>query len=104
MSMPTREELRWKFRPVDGLETEAHRQLVIEAVLEASPEITQEIIARLEGRMNAARAALRRVLARRQLTPSRDEDARIEVCVDLAILERWHGQAVTAVTIAEALE
>jgi hypothetical protein len=104
MSMPTREDTRWKFRQVDGLETEAYRQYVIEAVLEASPEITQEIIARLERRMNEARAALHRVLARRQLVPSKDDDARIEACADLATLARWLDQTITAVTVAEALE
>src|SRR6185295_68978 len=31
----------------------------------------------LEGRLTATRASLRRVLARRQLTPSKDDDARI---------------------------
>jgi len=39
---------------------------------------------RLEGRLTEARAGLRRVLARRQLTPSKDDDARIEACTDLA--------------------
>jgi hypothetical protein len=29
------------------------------------------------------------VLARRQLTPSKDDDARIEACMNFAILERW---------------
>jgi len=32
------------------------------------------------------------------------EDARIEACTDLAILERWLDRAVTAVSVADALE
>jgi hypothetical protein len=43
------------------------------------------------------------VLARRQLTPSKQDDARIEACTELAILERWLDQAVTAVSVADAL-
>jgi hypothetical protein len=46
---------------------------------------------------------LRRVLARRQLTPSRNDDARIEACTGIATLERWHDQAVTAVSVSDAL-
>jgi hypothetical protein len=46
---------------------------------------------------------LRRVLARRQLTLSRDDDARIEACTDLATLERWLDQAITAVTVSDAM-
>jgi hypothetical protein len=58
---------------------------------------------RLEGRLTEARAALRRVLARCQLAPSKDDDARIEACTDLAILERWLDRAVTAVSASDAL-
>ena len=50
-----------------------------------------------------ARKALRRVLAGRQLTPNPADSARIETCSDLATLERWHDQAVTARSAAEAL-
>jgi hypothetical protein len=57
-----------------------------------------------EGRLLEARAALRRVLARRLLTPSQGEDARIEGCADLATLERWLDRSVTAVSVADALE
>jgi hypothetical protein len=43
------------------------------------------------------------VLAVRLLTPSQEEDARIEACTDLATLKRWHIQAVTAATVSDAL-
>lgn len=57
----------------------------------------------MEGRLTEARAALRRVLARRQLTPSKDDDARIDACADLSTLERWLDRAVTAVSASDAL-
>jgi hypothetical protein len=65
------------------------------------PRPQQQLI--VEGRLTEARASLRRVLARRQLTPSKDEDARIEACTDLTTLQRWHDQAVTAASVLEAL-
>jgi hypothetical protein len=101
MSMPTRQELLSRFGEVDDPEIEARRQHILEVLLEASPRTQQQL--RLEGRLTEARAALRRVLARRQLSPSKDDDARIEACTDLATLERWHDQAVTAVSVSDAL-
>jgi hypothetical protein len=44
------------------------------------------------------------VLARRQLTPSQDDDTRIEACTDLATLEGWLDRAVTAVSVSDVLE
>jgi hypothetical protein len=110
MSMPTRQELLSRFGKVDDPEIEARRQHILDVLLEASPKTQQQLIDKgikeglLEGRLTEARAALRRVLARRQLTPSMDDDARIEACTDLAILERWHDRAVTALSVSDALE
>jgi len=50
-----------------------------------------------------ARAALSRVLARRNLTLRQEQEAGIAACEDLATLERWHDQAVTAASADEAL-
>jgi hypothetical protein len=75
------------------------RQRILDGLLEASPQTQQQLI--VEGRLTEARASLRRVLARRQLTPSKDDDARIEACTDLATLERWHDRAVTAISVAD---
>jgi hypothetical protein len=58
---------------------------------------------RNEGRLTQARAAVRRVLAARKLTPNRGDEARIDTCTDLATLERWLDQALTAQSVAEAL-
>jgi hypothetical protein len=58
---------------------------------------------RLEGQLTEARKALRCVLAGRQLTLSQNDDARIDACPDLATLERWLDQAITARSGAEAM-
>jgi len=101
MSMPTRQELLWRFGKSEDPEVEARRQHILDVLLEASPQTQQQLFDR--GRLAEARAALRRVLARRQLAPSQDEDARIEVCTDLATLERWLDRAVTAISVSDAL-
>ena len=118
MSTLAREDLLWRFGKVEDPEIEARRQRILEVLLEASRQTQQKLIekgiekgigqgieqGRLEGRLTEARAALRRVLARRQLTPSQDGDARIEACTDLATLERWLDRAVTAASVSDALQ
>jgi hypothetical protein len=126
MSRPTRQELLERFGRVDDPEIEARRQEILEALLEGSPQTQQRLIdkglerglekglesglekglerGRLEGQLTEARKALRRVLAGRQLALSQTDDARIEDCTDLATLERWHDQAITARTAAEAMK
>jgi hypothetical protein len=109
MSMPTREELLRRFGPVEDPEIEARRQHILKVLLEQDPKMRQQLIDTgvekgvLEGRLTATRASLRRVLARRELTLTKDDDARIDACTDLAILERWLDRAITAVSVAEAL-
>jgi hypothetical protein len=118
---------------LDDPEVRARRHRLVEALLEAEPEIRQQLIdagmekglerglekgmekglergmekglekGLLEGRRTEARTALRRVLARRHLTPSVDDDARIEACTDLGILERWLDRSVTAARMADVL-
>ena len=110
MSMPTRQELLSRFPKVDDPEIEARRQHIIEVMLETRPEMRQQLIdqgiekGELRGQLLEIRTALRRVLARRQLTPTEVENARIEDCSDLATLERWHDRAVTATSVADALQ
>jgi hypothetical protein len=105
MSMPTREELLQRFGPVEDPEIEARRQHILKVLLEQDPKMRQQLIdtgiekGLLEGRLTATRASLRRVLARRQLTPSKDDDA----CTDLATLERWLDRAITAVSVSDVL-
>ena len=59
---------------------------------------------RLEGRIEERRAALRRVLAVRKLGLNADGEARINACMDLAMLQRWLDQAALAATADEALQ
>jgi len=105
MSMPTRQELLWRFGKVDDPEIEARRQHILDVLLEASPQTQQQLMEKgiTKGRLTEARAALRRVLARRHLAPSRDDDTRIEACTDLPTLERWLDLAVTAASASDAL-
>lgn len=56
-----------------------------------------------EGRAITLRAAVRRVLARRGLSLSPEQDARIEACSDPTTLERWLDEAAVASSAAEAL-
>jgi hypothetical protein len=58
---------------------------------------------RQEGLLIGTRDSLRRVLVGRQLTPSKDDDARIDACTDLATLERWLDRAITAPSVSDAL-
>jgi Uma2 family endonuclease len=55
------------------------------------------------GRLVEASLALRRVLVRRKIELSAEEDARIRACADLATLERWHDLAIDAASAEEAL-
>jgi hypothetical protein len=106
MSTLAREELLWRFGKAEDPEVEARRQHILKVLLEASPQTKQELIdeGRLEGRLAEARDALRQVLMQRQLTPTKDEDASIEACTDLATLKHWHNRAVTAATVSDALK
>jgi hypothetical protein len=56
-----------------------------------------------QGKLNQARAALRQVLAARQLNVGADQETRMGECTDIETLERWLRQAITAATTAEAL-
>ena len=109
MSMPTRQELLERFGPADDPRIKARRQYIVEALLEWIPETQQRLIdqGRAEGmekgRLTEARAALRRVLARRKVALRRADKARIDACVDLPTLERWLDQAITARTASEAM-
>jgi len=109
MSTPTHEELLWRFGPVEDPAIEARRQRLLDFLLETSPQKKQQLRqeaqleGQLEGRLTATRAFLRRVLAGRQLTPSKDDDARIDACTDLATLERWLDRASNATNGSDVL-
>lgn len=75
---------------------------VRDLLFQLEPSYKEDLIS--EGRLAEARSALRRVLVRRRFVLRPEEDARIDACRDLATLERWHDQAVTAGSVGEALE
>ncbi|XXX73382.1 hypothetical protein WMF30_37655 [Sorangium sp. So ce134] len=101
MSPKTREDLLRRFARVDDPEIEARRQWILQALLDESPEVKDQLIE--QGQLTAARAALRRVLARRGLALSAALEAQIDACSELATLERWHDQAMTADSAEGAL-
>jgi hypothetical protein len=105
MSPLTQEELLWRFGKAEDPEIEARRQRILDFLLETSPQKKQQLRqeGQLEGRLTEARAALRRVLVGRQLTTSPDDDARIDACTDLTILERWLDRAITATRVSDVL-
>jgi hypothetical protein len=55
------------------------------------------------GQLGEARRLVLRVLARRGLPVSAEQQARVEACSDLATLERWHDLAITAASADDAL-
>ena len=57
-----------------------------------------------EGRLEQAKVSLRRLLARRQLALSPEQDARIGACTSLETLEHWLDGAVDAASTDAALE
>ena len=56
------------------------------------------------GQFDHARASLRRVLSKRGLAPTPEQERRIDECADLGALDRWLDAAVVAATSAEALD
>lgn len=83
-------------------EVESRRQEILHSLLDGSPQVRQQLIEK--GQLVAMRDALRRVLAQRRFTLSPDDEARVEACDDLATLQRWLAQVVTAISAAEALQ
>ncbi|WP_156338929.1 hypothetical protein [Chondromyces crocatus] len=109
----SREELERKFPPTDDPIRLENRRQLIWLLLATTPQLKQELLAegrlkglleaRLEGRLIQARASVRQVLSSRGLTLSPAEEDQIEACADLVTLVRWHEQAISATTVAEAL-
>lgn len=112
-TMLTQEWLEQFARPDEDPEIAANQQRILQVFLDAHPQVKERLVDEgiekgiekgvEKGRVTEARAALRRVLALRQLVLSPEDEARIEACTELKILERWLDQAVTAATVAEAL-
>jgi uncharacterized ferritin-like protein (DUF455 family) len=58
---------------------------------------------RVAGALAEARRAVSRVLSRRGLAVTAEQQAKLDTCEDLATLERWLDQAITAASADEAL-
>jgi hypothetical protein len=106
MSNAVRKQVELYMEP-DSPEMRERQRHLAKMLLRLDPELKREILS--EGRSEAlsegclveARSALRRVLARRGLVVRPKDDARVDACTDLALLERWHDDAVVAKTAAE---
>ena len=59
---------------------------------------------RVEGQLATARASLRRVLAKRGLAATVEQELRIDACEELAVLERWLDGAIVATSAAEVFD
>ncbi|WP_437980354.1 hypothetical protein [Sorangium sp. So ce117] len=99
------DDLLRRFARSDDPEIEARRRWILRFLLAHSPEGKKLLIEHAieRGQLIGARAALRRVLARRGLALSAPLEAQIDACSELATLERWLDQAVTATTADDAL-
>jgi len=97
----------------DEPEVRARQRHLVQILLAKDPElkleVTQELRAeerkkaRRRGRLDEARAILRRILARRGVELSADAEARIDACMTLATVEHWIDEAVVASSAAEVL-
>lgn len=111
VTMPTslKEEVMRYLPPTDDPERIALRLRLLRVAVEATPGLKESFLdegKRLgvdEGRRAEARRAVRRVLEKRGLSLSDAQSATLAGCADLAFLERWHEQAITAATVDEAL-
>lgn len=75
-------------------------------MIQESPGLQEALLVdegRHEGQLVEAREGLRRVLAKRRLGASLEDEARIAACANLATLHRWLDQAIDAPSAAEAL-
>jgi hypothetical protein len=97
MSITVQKDILERYRQSSDPEARARQLALAKTLIELNPEVAQPL------RLDEARPALRHVLARRGLVTSTEDDARIEACTDLATLRRWHDEAVTAASAAEAL-
>lgn len=84
---------------------------IVRTFVDLIPGLREELIqwaceedAFQQGRIDQARESLRLVLRRRGLTPTTEQDARIDACADLGTLRRWLDQAIDAPTADEALQ
>lgn len=95
------EMVRWISTKTDDPVMNERKRRAVRIFMETTPEVRDELVD--EGRLGEAREGLRRVLAKRKLVPSPEDEARIAACADVVTLHRWHDQAIDAPSAAEAL-
>lgn len=105
MSNSAREDILRYVPQTDDPEIRARQRHVARVLLDIDPELRDEVTQEAldEGGLRAAREGLRRVLARRGLTLTAEQEASIQACRELATLERWLEEAVVAPSAADAL-
>lgn len=109
VSDPVRDELLERFGPTDDPVVIERTRRMVRVFLRNDAELLRQVTAEVvkedsdEVRLAEARALLGRLLVRRGLTPTADQQACVDACADLSTLHRWHDQAVTAVSVDEAL-
>lgn len=109
VSDPVRDELLERFGPTDDPVVIERTRRMVRVFLRNDAELLRQVTAEVvkedfdEVRLAEARALLGRLLVRRGLTPTADQQACIDACADLSTLHRWHDQAVTAASVDEAL-
>jgi hypothetical protein len=102
MSTAAQEDLRsYVFPKTDDPVIRARQRMIAEWAVESSPETREKLI--VEGRLEEARSSLRHVLALRGLALSAEEEGRVDACVHLDTLRRWHDQAVVSAGASDAL-
>lgn len=99
VSPKVREDLRRRFARSDEPEVAARQMETLDWLLSEFPEKKTKLVKK--GSRAEARKVLRRVLARRSLVLEPEQDARIDACKDIATLERWIDEAVTAASVTE---
>lgn len=83
-------------------EREAAHEATLKNLLQRRGFASLEAV-REEGELAATRDMLRRILTRRGLAITPDQEARIAACADLPTLQRWSDAAIVAPSADEAL-
>jgi hypothetical protein len=80
-------------------------QRMLKGMLDHRPQLQEKLRkpGRWEGQLLQVRDSVRRVLRCRQFTLSPEEHARLDVCRDLPMLQRWLEQSILAASVADAL-
>jgi hypothetical protein len=96
-SATVRREIMERYTRSTDPEVRARQFSIARDLLELNPDVGVPML------LQQARSVLRRVLTRRALVTTAEDEARIDACVDVATLDRWIVEASTASAASEAL-